>query len=79
MADAPKRTEGTAGPNRERRGDRDEGLALIVGIRVLQFLIIIALMLFTSYFGASCLNWVGFRPLPHGHSEVMARATRADV
>jgi len=59
------------GSEPKRRGEKDDGLALIVAIRVLQFLIIVALMLFTSYFGASCLDRAGFHPLTRGRSDVM--------
>jgi hypothetical protein len=59
-------------PPGKRPGEKDEGLKLIVAVRVLQFLIIVALWLFTSYFGASCLGRVGFRPLTRGgHSDVV--------
>ena len=57
---------------RKPGGAKDEGIALIVGVRLLQFLIIVALWLLTSYFGTSCLDRAGFPPLSHGRSEVMA-------
>jgi hypothetical protein len=72
MPEAPKPTQPSVGAQPKRRGERDEGLALIVAIRVLQFFIIVALMLFTSFFGASCLERAGFHSLTRGHSALMA-------
>jgi hypothetical protein len=41
------------------RPERNEGVRLIVGVRVLQVLILLLLWFVTSYFGTSCLDPFG--------------------
>ncbi len=41
-------------PDQKKSGQQDEGIALIVSVRILQFLIIVLLFVVTSYFGKSC-------------------------
>jgi hypothetical protein len=74
LTNASKQPQPLAQAQPKRRGQKDEGLALIVAVRILQFLIIVVLWLFTSYFGASCLDRVGFHPLKRGRSDVVRRS-----
>jgi hypothetical protein len=62
MRDKPKPTDQSTLAGRKPPAKRDEGVKLIIAIRVLQVLIILMLWFVTSYFGTSCLGPFG-RPL----------------
>jgi hypothetical protein len=54
-------------------GKRDEGVALIIVIRLLQLLIIVVLWLLTAYFGGSCFDPSGI----HQRSAAQRRSDRS--